>query len=279
MRMRKLIFLCFCHAFVLAVPAQTRVHQQIADSILTEAKRLLRSEKASRDGAEIFMAKFAEKEKLGGYFSYEEGRTIKCIFFLKGEQPKVVGTISFDTAFDRRKIRTDLAERNMSPAEQDYFRICNNTYAVMKEDSMFRYYQNTSLHLIPLISGNERKVYIITGSAQAELVMFGNDYLISFDQDFRAIQKNRLHAGLIVAPYGNNSDGVITMAGNGMHTHLAPGVSEYMTATDLYLLMLYKEQTGWEQYMVKGKTFVSVWRRDGNTLLIIPKEEMDPADQ
>lgn len=277
--MKKILLLVFCNVFALLAFSQTGMRQKIADSILAEAKRIYRSEKASRYGAELFLEKFAAKEKIGGYFSYEMDTIVKCIFFSKGSQPEVLGTLLFDTAFNLQVTRADLTKRKMVQIERELFQMCRSTYAMMKEDSMFRYYQNTSFHLFPFISKNERRMYIVTGASQPGLVIFGNDYLIEFDPDFKPVRKISLHKKISANPYGNKSDSPAIAIRSAIHVHTITDISEYMTATDLYILMLYRERTGWDRYMVKGAAFASVWYRDGNRLLILPRSEMNLSEQ
>lgn len=75
--------------------------QQDNSSVVDEGRMLYRLEMASWYGTDIFLEKLADrKTNTGGYFSYLDNNIPKCIFFSKGEQSKVIGTISFGKSYD-----------------------------------------------------------------------------------------------------------------------------------------------------------------------------------
>ncbi len=76
-----------------------------AQPIVAEGKLLYRSEMASWYGTDLFLEKYKDRENIGGYFSYIENDTAKCVFFSKGENPKVIGTISFDSTYNVKTAR------------------------------------------------------------------------------------------------------------------------------------------------------------------------------
>jgi hypothetical protein len=154
-----------------------------AQPIVAEGELLYKSEIASWYGTDFFLEKYEDRENIGGYFSYSENDTTKCVFFSKVEEPKVIGTISFDSTYDVSKAKTDLTLRDFTNAEHDLYQIRNIALKELQtnEDGFFKFYQNTNPNIIPLINGEEKKVYILTGPQQSGVVIFGNDYLLTFD--------------------------------------------------------------------------------------------------
>src|SRR5688572_4335654 len=106
--------------FSLSVYAQNDPTQK-AQPIVEEGKLLYRSEMASWHGTDLFLEKYKDSDKIGGYFSYTENETSKCIFFSSSEVPKVIGTISFDSSYNTQTARTDLSERDFTNNEQELY--------------------------------------------------------------------------------------------------------------------------------------------------------------
>ncbi len=101
----------------------------------------------------------------------------------------------------------------------------------MRSDTLFQIYENTNLNLI-LISNGEKKVYILTGPQQSGVVIFGNDYLVTFDKANKLIGKKRLHKNIIPLPYEGTDDEKKTEGT--VHSHL-PETGDFITATDIAL--------------------------------------------
>src|SRR3989338_8731196 len=88
-----------------------------AQPIVEEGKLLYRSEMASWYGTDLFLENYKDRENIGGYFSYTENDTSKCIFFSKSENPEVIGTISFDKTYNVKKAKTDISKRKFTTNE------------------------------------------------------------------------------------------------------------------------------------------------------------------
>lgn len=106
----------------------------------------------------------------------------KCIFYSKSENPKVIGTITFDSTYDVNTANTDLTERDFTSNENDLYIIRKIAFDEIYTDTLFKKYSNTNLNLIPLIKGNEKKVYVLTGPEQNGVVIIGNDHLLTFNK-------------------------------------------------------------------------------------------------
>jgi hypothetical protein len=257
--------------FCLTANSQENPTQQ-ARPIVEEGKRLYKSEMASWYGTDVFLENYKDRANIGGYFSYPENEKIKCVFFSKDDNPSVIGTISFDSTYNMRTAGIDMAERSFTNVEMDYYTIRKNAMAVIYSDSLFESYQNTSFNVIPIIHNGEKKVYVLTGTAQSGMVIFGNDYLLTFDQDNKLVLKKALHQSIIPVYYGDKQkveDGEKIMGA--MHTHL-PETGDFITATDICTLMLYEKMAKWKSHVVVSEKYMNIWNCESDTLIVVPKQ-------
>lgn len=245
-----------------------------AESIVAEGKLLYKSEMASWYGTDLFLENYYDRENIGGYFSYSEGDTSKCIFFSDADKPVVIGTISFDSTFNVINARIDLTERDLTNTEKDLYQIRNIALTELQtnEDEFFEFYENTNPNIIPLISGKEKKVYILTGPIKSGIVILGNDYLLTFNRKNKLVAKKRLHNNIIPIEYGNVQEGVEVESA--MHSHL-PETGDFITATDICTLMLYSKFTTWKTHHVVSKKYLNIWNCESNTLIVIPMKTVE----
>ena len=240
----------------------------LAQPIVDEGKRLYRSEMASWHGTDIFLEKYKNRENIGGYLSYTDGSNATCIFFSKSETPVVIGTMTFDSTYNLSNAKTDLAERPFTSTEQVLYAIRKEAMITINADTMFKTYKNTNLNLIPIITGNEKKLYVLTGTSQHGVVIFGNDYLLTFDKDNKLITKKALHKNIIPVHFGGKEEENKEVIGT-MHNHL-PETGDFITATDICTLMLYEKFTPWKQHNVVSAKYLNIWDCLKDHLIVIP---------
>lgn len=246
-----------------------------AQPIVTEGKLLYKSEMASWYGTDLFLEKYTNRENIGGYFSYtDKDKTAKCIFFSKSETPKVIGTISFDSTYNISTAITDLKEREFSTNENNLYKIRKIAAKEITSDTLFKSYKNTNLNLIPLITKTEKKVYVLTGPTQHGVVIFGNDYLLTFDENNKLLNKKQLHKNIIPIYYSNEEKDGQKVEG-AMHNHL-PETGEFITATDICTLMLYEKFAKWKTHNVVSKEYLNIWNCETDELTVL---EMDVVEK
>lgn len=247
--------------------AQDKINQA-AEPIVREGKLLYKSEMASWYGTDLFIERCKDKAKIGGYFSYTDSTISKCIFYSKGENPVVIGTISFDSTYSTQAADVNLTERNLTPNEFDLYSIRKLAMDEINTDTLFKVYKNSSLNIIPLINENSKKVYILTGPNKSGVVIFGNDYLLTFDNKNKLLNKKQLHKNIIPIEFEDyNKDSI--KSGTAMHSHL-PETGDYITATDICTLMLYSKFTNWKTHIVVSKKYFNQWDCETNRLFVIP---------
>lgn len=236
-------------------------------AIVDEGKILYKSEMASWYGTDIFLGKFNNRRaNIGGYFSYTDMDTSKCIFFAKGDNPKVIGTISFDSTFNTNYAIVKGTEREFTNNELDLFTIRKKALAEINSDTLFKSYKDMDLNLIPLINKDRKRVYVLTGPQKGGVVIIGNDYLLTFDKNNNLEKKKRLHKNILPIEFTKEEDESITM-----HSHL-PETGNYITATDICTLMLYEKFTKWKQHIVMSKEYVSLWDCKTDRLVTLTKK-------
>lgn len=246
-----------------------------AQPIVAEGKLLYKSEMASWYGTDLFLEKYTQRDNIGGYFSYTDNGVARCIFFSNGDSPKVIGTISFDSTYNIETAKTDLAERSFSKTENELYEIRKLAMQEIESDTLFKSYQNTSFNLIPLIHEQQKKVYVLTGPRETGVVIFGNDYLLTFDKDNKLLLKKQLHRNLIPVYYGNEED---KNAVGAMHMHL-PETGHFITPTDICTLLLYAKFAKWKQHTVVSEKYLNMWNCESEQLTVIPRDVVDKINK
>lgn len=275
--MKKTITLFSLLLIVFISSAQDKIEKETS-AIVEEGKMLYKSEMASWYGTDIFMEKLKDKtENIGGYFSYTENNSAKCIFFGKGDNPKVIGTIIFDSTYSTKTAEVNQTERAFTEYEEALYTIRKKALNIINTDTLFKVYKNTDLNLIPVIVNDEKKVFVLTGPKSSGVIIFGNDYLLTFDKDNNIKTKKRLHQNIIVMDYGAlKKSGQTSVAG--IHSHL-PSTGDFITSTDICTLMLYEKFTDWEQYYVISEKYVSVWDCTFDKLNVITTKEWEKINK
>lgn len=270
--MKKAILFIFT-LFSTITYSQKDLDKKIAE-VVQEGKTLYKSEMASWYGTDLFIAKYKQHENIGGYFSYSEGEASKCIFFSKDEKPKVIGTIVFDNTYNIDTAKLELEERSFSKNENDLYLIRTKALHALNTDTIFKRYENSNLNLIPVISNNEKKVYVLTGPTNNGVVIYGNDYLLTFSNENELKTTEKLHASIIPVNFGDEKN--ITIAS--MHSHVLKS-GELITPTDICTTMLYEKFTGWGTVYVMSKKYVSIWNCKTDELTVMTTEAFEKIEK
>jgi hypothetical protein len=239
-----------------------------AQPIVDEGKMLYKSEMASWYGTDLFLEKYKDVDKIGGYFSYTEGAVSKCIFFSQTENPKVIGTISFDSTYNVKMAKANLTERDFTSNEYDIYAIRKIALEEIITDTLFQHYNNTNFNLIPLIKDKVKKVYVLSGPKNSGVVIFGNDYLLTFDANNKLIEKKQLHKNIMPINY-STKEGETNHAVSAVHNH-HPDTGDFITATDICTLMLYAKFAHWKTYQVYSEKYFNLWNCETNQLIVVP---------
>lgn len=236
--------------------------------VIKEGDLLFKIEAASWKATDILLSKFSDQRKnIGGYFSYVNKGSTWCIFYSKEDYPKVLLTIAFVNDKEATVI-TSGQERQLSKLEMHLLVIRQKTMKLLQTDSLFKFYPDTDPNVIPLVDKKGKRAYVLTGPKKEGVVIFGNDYLLTFDDDFKLLKKKSLHRNILNIDYGKVDNQAIVAT---MHTHL-PETGELITATDICTLMLYGKFTKWEQHYVISEKNVSIWNCSTNQLTVMTRD-------
>lgn len=252
--MKKIFKLILCCAICHSAFAQQKDLSHVRDSIVAEGKTLFKSEWASWYGEDIFVVKYPEKKPLlGGYLSYDSGKGLINVLLSKGEAPMVLGTISFAYGFDKTNYQLDSTARKLNKQEAELFTIRLAAVKKISTDTTYKRYNHTSLNPVPIIQKGIKRVYVLTGPDVNGVVVFGNDYLLTFNKNNELVSTVRLHKNIIAI--STRSDGKTI---GSAHTHTAQ-TGDFITATDICTLMLYEKFTTWNKHFVIAPNYVSIW--------------------
>lgn len=239
--------------------------------IIKEGELLYKIEMASWKGTDMFLSKFSDqRQNMGGYFSYIEKGSTLCIFYSKDDYPKVLATIAFVDDKDATVIVSG-QERQLSKLEMHLLVIRQKTMKQLQTDSLFKFYPDTNPNIIPIIDKKGKRAYVLTGPKKEGVVIFGNDYLLTFDDEFKLLEKRNLHKNIIDIEYGMVDNQTVLAT---MHTHL-PETGELITATDVCTLMLYEKFAKWGQHYVISEKNVSIWNCSTNQLTVMTRDAWD----
>lgn len=262
----KEIFLIICTFIRLSLVAQ--VSEAITDSIVMEGKLLYRLEMTSWQGTDLFFRYYqGRRPKAVGYFSYINEDKTCCVFF--DEYRSAVSTFTFDSTFSIKTANVDLNSRHLTEYETSLLEMQAVVKKLLDEDTTFKKIPNTSLNIIPIIEPKRKRTYIITGPTVDGLVVYGNDYLILFDNDNKVTYKKSIHSNVI--PLYQQEIG---HADRTMHTHSLQ-TGDFMTSTDICITMLYGHLSKWLQHLVFSDRFVSIWDCKTNKLTVFTKRVWD----
>ena len=262
--MRQLLFIMLTIVLGTNAYAQSNGEKEI----IKEGTKLYKSEMASWYGTDIFLEKFGDRrQNTGGYFSYLLDNKAVCVFFSSGDSPKIIGTFTFDSTYNVNSAAVDGEERALTKLETDLLTIRQATLAAYQTDTLFKSYKGMNPNFIPISDEDGKRVYVLTGPQKHGVVIFGNDYLITFDEENNLKEKRRLHKNLISIDYGKDDKMVVAT----MHTHL-PETGDLITATDVCTLMLYEKYTQWRQHYVISQKNVSIWDCKKDQLTVMTKQ-------
>lgn len=240
---------------------------EIAAEIATEGKILYKIDMASWLGTDILKEHYlGSMDSLGGYFSYVNEERSYCIFYSRYDFNKVVFEASFDSTYELNMAKYNYKRRAFNSKELELFTMRERAAQLLKTDTIFKFYKNTTPNLIPLIYNGERKVYIITGTTLNNMVPLGNDYLLQFDKNLNVKKTTKIHKNFIPIENKNNDTSLTTM-----HSHLA-STGDFITPTDICTIMEYEKIEKWKAHYVISNDYISIWDCEKDRLLILEKD-------
>lgn len=255
---RLFLVTCATHAI-----AQTPEQQAILD----EGNRLFQSEITSWYGSDTFLERCPDKvSRAKGYLSYADSIGNVCVFVSNESPPVILATIRLDETRLPKNASVDTQERALSEKETKLWTIRQAALAEVKsnKDEIFKFYPDTDYNFVPISDALGNRVYILTGPKNQGEVIFGNDYLITFNRRLKLVKVEKIHEGMMRQKSGKDEAGRPIVGG--AHTHLA-STGNYFTATDVCTLLLYGPSTRWIMHLVTTPAGSFEWRFPTNKVV------------
>jgi len=235
----------------------TMVAAQSEKDIVAEGRKLYKTEMASWHGTAMFMGKFPAKQATsGGYFSYVDGKRVTCLFFSNDSIPKTVITMSFDTTYNDQMAKVDTVQRPLTENENSLLAIRQETWDRIQSDSTFQFYNGLIPNIVPLVDAKGKRAYIFTAPSMDSIVVFGNDYLLTFDAGNKIQDIRRIHKNVTPIEYGRKRNGNLITSTTHMHF---PETGNMLTPTDICTILLYEKTAGWQEHIAISRSAVSIW--------------------
>ena len=244
-----------------------------AELIAVEAEKLYLLERGSWRATDIFLKKFHKQtDNTGGYVTYfSDKSTVTSVFYSKGSSPKTIAVFAYNIFSKTENVKIDSKERELTKYENELRMIRESVYKEMKNTDFYTFYENTSPNIIPIIENNEKKAYILTAPKLSNVLITGNDYLLTFNDDYTLKSTEAFHKSMIAM---NMSLPEMKTAVSATHSHVK-GKSEFITPTDLCTLRLYASMLNLESYHVISAGYISIWDFKKNTLTILSMEDWE----
>ena len=240
---------------------------QKTNEILEEGKLLCLLEKASWYGTDLFLEKFLhENDRAGGYLSYlNEDNQVINLFFERNDASRII--VRF--VFDGSPVYIDTLNHVATQQEIDLItiRLKTNQEIYKNENDFFSFYKNTGFNLIPIIRNGEKKVYVLTGPKDSDVVILGNDYLLTYNNENELVKKEKLHNSIL--RYPNKLEGY-KIGDTTYHTHI---LSDLITLTDVCTLLLYKDYVKWKRHCVMGRKYVTLFDLEKESMTVMTTKE------
>ncbi len=217
--------------------------KQKTDSILKEADQLYRYESAAWISTDMALAESDISKDFGGYLVMSSGDTVKAVV-----RSKKTGLKIYTVSFTRNPQKPVLVEKTgceLTAREQKLWKIKDDISLQVFSDTYkigWPKGYNPVLELLPYENGY--KFYILMGTAQRDLIPFGNDYVFFIDKAGKIVSWRKFHSRMIIAQTKIEGKEVIGLT----HSHLQ--AEPYISATDICTFRLYAPMYKLEDFKV-----------------------------
>lgn len=241
-RFQKTLFASLLLAFVSLCHAQKNTFDNLPplaelftvnDSVIKEGHRLYFYEKINWNAADFLLANH-NLDEVGASLTYMAEDSLMTALFADKSKTKTVCELQWDMRANKYNPIDTI--RNLTEREKELIerRIIIMTRMQDVADSINGIPQDFGNFNFDIIRINDdiTRLYILTGTVQNNMIPFGNDYSIDFDNDNNIVAFRRYHNSLLAIQATHDGETVTPI-----HSHLTN--NPYITPTDICNYLLY----------------------------------------
>ena len=208
----------------------------VFDSIINEGYQLYYSDRANWVATDLVFEKH-DREELGQSVSWKVNDSIWAVLFFDKEKVNCVFESRFN--FYSNEFYTIDSIRPISNEEASLLErkdiLIGKAISKYGNNMLFapQSFGNPNIDII-CINSQLTRVYFLQGTIQHNVIPFGYDYSIDFDENLEPIAFRKYHNSLIVCPTQSEDGADVKMT---WHSHLKD--NPYITPTDICNFLLY----------------------------------------
>jgi len=234
--MKKTIILSLFSIFSCTVFSQESSTKIKLDSIIQEADLLYNYEKVTWKSTDIALSKEKIKNKFGSYIIYHSNDTIFAVIADK-KLKNQIAKYAFTENNLKAPFLEDIEVKPISDKVSALFSIKTKILKNLNSNAAeygFNFQKGYNPNPVLIPDKNGFKLYIIIGTANSNVIPFGNDYLFRTDLNGNILSWRKFHKTLIATRTKGPNDEIVVSA---IHSHLK--MTPYITATDICTFRLY----------------------------------------
>ena len=221
-----------------SLPPQDEL-SQIFDSIIQEGYSLFFSERANWVATDLVFEKY-DMDKIGSSISWQPNDTEWHVVFFDTDNENSL--LECHLYINSNKIVAIDSVRPITNQEKELLQrketMINEAFTEYGNDMTFapQSFGNPNIDIVR-INDKLTRVYFLQGTIKQNIIPFGNDYSVDFDENLTPIAFRRYHRSLIDCPTIDKGEEVIMT----YHTHLPD--NPYITPTDICNFLLYSTES------------------------------------
>lgn len=211
----------------------------ILDSIVEEGYQLYYSERANWVATDLVFEKY-QPEQLGSSVSYQPDKDSWIVAFFDKNNENCLMECLFDNNSNQTAVIDSI--RPVTDTEKEMLQQKQTMLdaAIRKYGSELSFapesFGNPNIDIIRF-SDKFTRLYFLQGTIQPNMIPFGNDYSIDFDENLTPITFRRYHRSLIQCPTKGEHGEEVRMI---WHSHLKD--NPFITPTDICNFLLYRPE-------------------------------------
>ena len=223
----------------------------ILDSIVEEGYQLYYSERANWIAADLVFEKH-EVDEIGGSITYRTDDDIWVVCFFDTNKENCLYECRFDIKFGNTLALDSIRPTSTFEKEQLQRKETMLSEAISKYGSELKFapesFGNPNIDIVRM-NDQLTRMYFLQGTIRHDVIPFGNDYSIDFDESLTPIAFRRYHRSLIDSPTkGEKGEDVKLL----FHTHLKD--NPFITPTDICNFLLYRPKN-MDGFMVASEAY------------------------